>query len=159
MQWSKPSMHVSVWLSRQFITSLTLEEPTITDNGASFSDELPIAWEFYIAKWSINNLYQVVCFSSYILNLLDCPSDLRCANTAAWNVPADFQGDGVSSKWENCTQRPCCQKLHVSSTTQFSSMCSVLQHCCHYTAATLLQGCSTCGCVGFYHSNTAQGCV
>jgi len=116
----------------------------------------------YIAKWSINNLYQVVCFSSYILNLLDCPSDLRCANTAAWNVPADFQGDGVSSKWENCTQRPCCQKLHVSCTTQFRSMCSVLQHCCHYATATLwrlLQGCSTCGCVSFYHSNTAQDCV
>ena len=44
---------------------------------------------------------------------LDCPSDLRCANTAAWNVFTDFQGDGVSSKRENCTQRPCCQKLHV----------------------------------------------
>jgi len=52
-----------------------------------------------------------------MMYLLDCPSDLRCAKTAAWNVFTNFQGDGVSSKRENYTQRPCCQKLHVSSKT------------------------------------------
>ena len=58
MQWSKPSMHVSVWLSRQFITSLTLEEPTITDKGASFSDELPCnCLGIYTTKWSIKLIY------------------------------------------------------------------------------------------------------
>ena len=30
--------------------------------------------------------------------VLDYPSDLRCANTAAWYVLANFQGDGVSGK-------------------------------------------------------------
>ena len=49
--------------------------------------------------------------------VLDYPSDLRCANTAAWYVLANFQGDGVSGKRENCTQRSCCQKLHVSGHT------------------------------------------
>ena len=38
-----------------------------------------------------------------------------CADTLAWNVLANFQGDGIPSKGENCTQRPRCQKLHVST--------------------------------------------
>ena len=48
------------------------------------------------------------------------PSDHRCTNTAAWNVSANFQGDGVSGKRENCAQRPRCQKLHVSGFMQYT---------------------------------------
>ena len=44
-----------------------------------------------------------------------CPTGLTCANTLAWHVFANFQGHGIPSKGENRTQRPCCQKLHVST--------------------------------------------
>jgi len=45
------------------------------------------------------------------------PAGLTCANTLAWHVFANFQGDGIPSKGENCAQRSCGQKLHVSTPT------------------------------------------
>ena len=75
------------------------------------------------AELRVLALLQVL--SHFSRNSLDSPSDPRCANTAAWNVFANFQGDGVSSKRENCAQRPCCQKLHVSSIVVRSKFCVV----------------------------------
>ena len=70
-------------------------------------------------------------------------SDLRCANTATWHVFANFQGDGVSNRTEDCAQRPCCQELHVSSITQFRSKfmycITVIAYCTGYYASRVYE--------------------
>ena len=48
----------------------------------------------------------ILCFTMY--------SENRCEEETDCDVLANSQWNGVPSRGEVCTQRPCCKELHVS---------------------------------------------